>query len=96
MDAARSTLVAAKNTPNEPPDDLAFEGTSTWFAHKSKAKEVTLTKKEFRSMYKRSTGREVSDEEIDLLFDLLDANGDGQLQLHEVVSMLEKRDVHTV
>jgi len=84
--------------------------------------ETTLTKPEFRRLYEKYTGREMTQEELgesvtlpglclsmqlqgchltvrliprvclpaDLLFDLLDANGDGVLQLREVAGIFQQ------
>jgi hypothetical protein len=51
-----------------------------------------LTKADFRALQARTAGSAtpLSEEEVDLLFELLDANGDGVLQLHEVVGMLQR------
>lgn len=47
----------------------------------------TLTKADFRRLYEEFTGRTMAPDELDLMFDLLDANGDGELQLREVAGI---------
>lgn len=51
---------------------------------------VNLTKAEFRAMHERNSGTPISDEEVDLLFELLDADGDGRLRLSEVMGLYER------
>jgi hypothetical protein len=46
-----------------------------------------LTKEEFMKLQESAGGRAVSEEETDLLFDLLDTDSDGKLHLNEVVDM---------
>lgn len=41
-----------------------------------------LTKEQFRELHEKATGRLLSPEETDLLFDLLDADGDGSVSLN--------------
>jgi hypothetical protein len=43
-----------------------------------------LSKAEFRIVHERMTGRPISEEEVEILFDLLDADADGKLRLEEV------------
>lgn len=51
---------------------------------------VNLTKAEFRAMHERTSGTPISDEELDLMFELLDADGDGKLRLSEVMGLYER------
>lgn len=54
---------------------------------------VNLTKAEFRAMHERTSGTPISDDEVDLMFELLDADGDGRLRLSEVMGLYERSAV---
>lgn len=49
---------------------------------------VRLSKEAFRSLHEKTTGRPVSDEEAEMLFELLDSDSDGQLRLEEALTTL--------
>ena len=50
------------------------------------AAERRLGKDEFRRLHEKTTGRPMSSDEVDLLFELLDADSDGQLKLEEAIT----------
>lgn len=46
-----------------------------------------LSRDEFKALHARTTGRMLSDDEVDLLFDIFDADSDGKLKIEEVVDV---------
>lgn len=46
-----------------------------------------ISKKEFKTIYETTSARRISDEEVDVLFELLDADADGALRVEEVLSV---------
>lgn len=51
---------------------------------------ASLSRSEFKAVHRRTTGRDISDDEVDLLFDLLDVDGDGRLRLEEVLGLYQR------
>lgn len=47
----------------------------------------SLTKSEFKEWYNRMNGANISDEEVDILFELFDVDSDGKLRLQEVADI---------
>lgn len=107
LDAAKSTLTAARHGAPIPPTlpgpdaiaasehgfGLEDDGTMVQLPKQvTKASSGRLNKKDFKALHKVTTGRDISEDEVDLLFDLMDANRDGELELSEVVGVFQHRD----
>lgn len=103
MDAAQTTFsrVAGGMPVGASPHLRQDDGDATSFlslrqgAGPSPASGVRLSKEEFRSLHERTTGRPVSDEEAEMLFELLDSDSDGQLRLEEALTTLQGQGAAT-